>query len=330
MTEMGSPGRRSIVGPVVLIGLGVLFLMATLLPDFNVWPILGRYWPLILIFIGLGQIFDYLMNRDRTDGPRRGFSGTGIALVVLLILFVAAVWHGGRRQDGGWDWGWHGRHDWNTHTWGAGRHELHDTQAVELQGAKSVTANLEMGAGGLTLSGGSSKLLDADFRYDDSYDKPSVQYHVSGDRGMLDVTQQQEHATFGTRDNDWDLRFGGDAPIDLKLNMGAGQGDLRLNGLSVSSMEINMGAGELHLDFAGVHTTTLEADIQGGVGSATVRLPKDIGVRVNASGGLGSIDAHGLKRDGDDYVNDAYGKAATTINLRIQGGVGQIILIGEE
>jgi hypothetical protein len=330
MAETGSPRRGSIVGPVILIGLGVLFLMATLLPDFDLWPILARYWPLILIFVGLGQIFDYFMNRDRTDGARRGFSGTGIALLVLLILFVAAVLHGGPGRYRGWDWGWHGRHDWSGHGWGGGMHELHDTQAVELQGAKAVSANLEMGAGELTLSGGSSKLLEGDFRYDDSYDKPSVEYHVSGDRGALDVTQQQEHATFGTRDNDWDLRFGGNAPIDLKLNMGAGQGDLRLSGLNVSGVEINMGAGELHLDFTGVHTQMLDADIQGGVGSATVRLPKDIGVRVSASGGLGSINAHGLKRDGDDYVNDAYGKAASTINLRIQGGVGQITLLGEE
>jgi hypothetical protein len=330
MAETGSPRRGSIVGPVILIGLGVLFLMATLLPDFDLWPILARYWPLILIFIGLGQIFDYFINRDRADGARHGFSGTGIALLVLLILFVAAVWHGGPRRydDGGW--GWHGRYHWNDRGWGAGMRGLHDTQAVELQGAKSVNANLEMGAGGLTLSGGSSKLLDADFRYDESYGKPSVEYHVNGDRGTLDVTQQEEHPTFGSRDNDWDLRFGATAPIDLKLNMGAGQGDLRLNGLNVSGLEIHMGAGELHLDFNGVRTNTLEADIQGGVGSATIRLPKEIGARVSASGGLGSINAHGLKRDGDDYVNDAYGKAASTINLRVQGGVGQITLIGED
>src|SRR5271156_1249962 len=147
MTETGSPRRGSIVGPAILIGLGVLFLMATLLPDFDLWPILGRYWPLILIFIGLGQIFDYFMSRDRIDGARRGFSGTGIALLVLLILFVAAVLHGGPGRYRGSDWGWYGRHDWSGHGWSAGMPELHDPQAVELQGAKSVRANPEMGAG---------------------------------------------------------------------------------------------------------------------------------------------------------------------------------------
>jgi hypothetical protein len=44
----------------------------------------------------------------------------------------------------------------------------------------------------------------------------------------------------------------------------------------------------------------------------------------------GSINAHGRKRDGDDYFNDAYGNAASTINLRVQGGVGQITLLGED
>lgn len=329
MTDTGGRRRGSIVGPIVLIGLGVLFLMATLLPDFNLWPLLGRYWPLILIFIGLGQIADYFLNRDRGDGKGAGFSGTGFALLVLLVLFVIAVVHAGPgHYNRGWDGGWWGHHRGDD-GWTAGRAQR-DTQSVDLQGAKEVEANLEMGAGELNIARGSDKLVDATFRYDDSYGKPKVEYHVSGDRGVLDVTQDQEGATFGSHENDWDLRFGGNAPIDLKLNMGAGQGDLRLDGMNVRGMEVHMGAGELHLDFHGVQTKTLDADIEGGVGSATIRLPKDIGARVSASGGIGSINAHGLHRDGGDYVNDAYGKSASTINLRINGGVGQITLLGED
>jgi hypothetical protein len=73
----------------------------------------------------------------------------------------------------------------------------------------------------------------------------------------------------------------------------------------------------------------LTADIEGGVGEAQIRLPKNVGVIVEASGGIGSVDAHGLKRQGDRYVNDAYGKSAATIHLKVEGGVGHIGLTQE-
>jgi len=47
---------------------------------------------------------------------------------------------------------------------------------------------------------------------------------------------------------------------------------------------------------------------------------------VHASGGIGSIDTHGLKREGDEYVNDAYGKSPVSIKMNVEGGVGEITL----
>ncbi|MGH9496664.1 MAG: hypothetical protein ACRD3B_16815, partial [Candidatus Sulfotelmatobacter sp.] len=66
---------------------------------------------------------------------------------------------------------------------------------------------------------------------------------------------------------------------------------------------------------------------EGGVGSAWIRLPKDEGVRVIASGGIGSVRADGLKSSGDSYVNDAYGKTPQAIELTVHGGVGEIDLV---
>jgi hypothetical protein len=49
-------------------------------------------------------------------------------------------------------------------------------------------------------------------------------------------------------------------------------------------------------------------------------------VRVNAEGGLGQINAEGLQREGDAYVNDAYGDSDVTLDVDVRGGVGQINL----
>lgn len=317
--QMRYPRHRSFVGPILLIVLGVLFLLLNLYPGFDPWPVIWRYWPLVLIFVGLGKIWDSYYARDHATAP--WVSGTGIAWIILIAFFFLAFWHGGRRwHDQNWDSGpfWHERHM---------RNAEHDKQTIDLGGATSVTANLEMPAGQLDLRGGSTHLLEADFAYGGFEGKPDVNYQVSDGHGQLDVTQGDDHVHFGGNDGvDWNVRLGGNAPIDLRLNMGAGQNHVSLAGLNINHVQIHMGVGELHLDLTGMEKRGMQGDIEGGVGSATIRLPRDEGVRVVASGGIGSIHADGLKNNGDGYVNDAYGKTPQTIELTVHGGVGQINL----
>ena len=47
---------------------------------------------------------------------------------------------------------------------------------------------------------------------------------------------------------------------------------------------------------------------------------------MNAQDGLGKISADGLRREGQAYVNDAYGASEATLNIDIRSGVGQINL----
>ena len=323
------PRHRSFVGPVILITLGVLFLLFNVYPDFNPWPVLWRYWPIILILIGLGKIWDSYYWRSHEGHGAPWVTGTGIAWILLLVFFFFAFWHHGgwhRYDDGrwGWDrpWGWHER---------AFAGEAHDTQGVELQGAKSVDVDLNLPAGQLTLGGGSSRLLDADFQYDKRDDKPRVSYSVSGDHGQLRVDQNGDnwHHHWNSGDNDWDLKVANNVPLSLHLEMGAGQSNLRLNGVNVKDLDVHMGAGQLDMDLTGPRTQSVEATIEGGVGQATIRLPRDVGVHVDATGGIGSVDTSGLHKEGGAYVNDSYGKTPTSIDLTVHGGVGEIRLFAE-
>jgi hypothetical protein len=46
---------------------------------------------------------------------------------------------------------------------------------------------------------------------------------------------------------------------------------------------------------------------------------------------LGSIKAGSLQKQGDAYVNDVYGKSPVTLQIEVEGGVGEINLeLGEE
>jgi hypothetical protein len=184
-----------------------------------------------------------------------------------------------------------------------------------------------MAAGELKVAGGASKLLEADFDYSEAEGKPNVAYNVTGNQGQLSITQSGEGVHFGRTHNNWNLRFANDVPMELKIEMGAGQGNLRLGGLLLTKLNLEMGAGQVTVDLTGDWKRDIDADIQGGVGAATIRLPNNVGVRVHAAGGIGSINAHGLEREGDAYVNDAYGKSAVTLRLNIEGGIGTINLV---
>lgn len=308
MPQDDRPRSVSLVFPILLILIGGLFLYASWKPAFQPWPIIRTYWPLILIFVGLGKMFDAVRQKTSPDAPRFPVGST-IGIVVFALVLFALIHHGRYFSE---------------HI--ANRGTSHSSETVDLQDAKTVRASIDMDAGELNISGGASHFLESDFTFTGTWEQPRVEYHVTNGEGELRINQQGRGPHIGHSDNTWRLNFSDAAPIDLTINMGAGQGNLRLRGVDVTHLELHLGAGEVNLDLTGPRKEDLTADIQGGVGHAKVRLPKDIGVVATASGGIGSIDVRGLQKSGGEYTNAAYGKSPHTIRLNIQGGIGEIEL----
>lgn len=260
-------------------------------------------------------MWDATRQRQNPNAPRANFSmGSTVGILAFVLVLVALFWHGrafsrDRRSFSG--------------------RIQHESRTVDRQNAKTVRASLEAGAGEFTITGGSSHLLEANFDFSDSYETPHLDYNVSNGTGQLNITQDSQGTHFGRSHNKWDLRFSNDVPLELKVEMGAGQGRLNLRDVEITRLDMSMGAGQVDVDLTGDRKADLVADLEGGVGQATIRLPKKVGVVVQASGGIGSINAHGLRHDNDEYTNEAYGKTPATIHLRVQGGVGEISLIEE-
>jgi hypothetical protein len=315
--EPASPPRRtSLFFPILLIALGLIFLYAEWHPAFDPWPILAKYWPLILIFLGLGKIWDNMRLRQNPSAPTYGPS-VGSVIAALALVFVLAALMSRGRHFGRW-------------RGGTVYAMQHVERTVDRGLAKSVNATIQMNAGDLNLSGGSTHLLEGDFDYRSSSGTPKVEYSVSGTTGNLDISQEPSDTHFNTTsDNHWTLHLANDIPIELKIEMGAGRGNLRLRDIDVKRLGLDMGAGQVDVDLTGDRKSDLTANLEGGVGEANIRLPRNVGVIVNASGGLGTIETHGLKHQDDEYVNEAYGKSPVTIHLRVEGGIGRIVLTEE-
>jgi len=184
-----------------------------------------------------------------------------------------------------------------------------------------------MGAGELSVRGGSSKLMDGEFTYNRPSLKPDVHYDASGFRGHL-LVEEPSHTHSTNSKYRWDLRFNDEKPVDMEVHFGAGEGRLDLGSLSLRSLEVHMGVGELRVDLRGTPKDSYDVSIHGGVGEATIYLPEGVGVVAEATGGIGGINARGLQKREGRYVNDAYGRAKTTVRLDIHGGIGTINLVG--
>lgn len=220
----------------------------------------------------------------------------------------------------------------------AGAVKSEEERAVSLDGAKTGEVVLMMGAGDLNVAGGagSGNLIDADFSYRPSSLAPVIEPASLGSSHRQVIVRNQRRDGIGDFGpfssarfrNVWDIRVTEEVPItQFSISMGAGDGDVDLRDVDVEKLTLNMGAGDATVDLSGDRTLDMEGRIQAGAGEITVRLPKDVGVRVRgALDGLGEWSAPGFERDGDDLVNDAYETADVKIELTVQRGVGETTL----
>ena len=49
---------------LILIAIGVIFFCENLYGNFSAWQVIARYWPLILIFIGIKKLYGYFIWQE--------------------------------------------------------------------------------------------------------------------------------------------------------------------------------------------------------------------------------------------------------------------------
>jgi hypothetical protein len=206
-----------------------------------------------------------------------------------------------------------------------------ESQSVELGDAESVRIEIDFGAGELMVTGGAEKLLEADFTYNVDELQPQVEYKD----GILVLRQPEVRGLpalqglTGFR-NEWTLHLNEGIPTDLSVNMGAGSSDLQLAELSLTGLDIDVGAGENTIDLSGDWARDLDVTIKAGAGDISLTLPKNVGARVEVDAGVGTVEAPGLRKDGNVYTNTDYGVSDVTLYIDLEAGIGRINLEVEE
>ncbi|MEO6815226.1 MAG: DUF4097 family beta strand repeat-containing protein [Edaphobacter sp.] len=133
----------SIVGPFILIAIGVAFLLVQMgrLDAHQVWDWYGHWWPVVLIGAGVVMFLEWIFDRYISADPsrpvyRRGMGGGVFSL--LLLLVVAGVIFSGFR---------HGEGSFFNHSFGINQNDLDQFLGDKHESDQSMTQTLPAGNG---------------------------------------------------------------------------------------------------------------------------------------------------------------------------------------
>lgn len=125
-----------------------------------------------------------------------------------------------------------------------------------------------------------------------------------------------------------DLRFSTPNPLEceqLEVSMGAAA--LSLEGLANANcgvIRMDGGVGDMTLDFTGEWRRSLEAEVNMALGSLTLVVPADVGVRVDKETFLTGFDGSGFdKRDGVLYSTN-WETARHRLTVELSGAFGSV------
>jgi len=286
----------SLVIPILLIVLGVLFLLDNLnITDGIDWGTIWKLWPVLFIALGLEIIL----------GRRVSFGA--ILMIVILVLIAGAVaW---------WSVVGTGERTTKSFTW-------------ELEGVERAELELDAGIADLNLRGAGDMgdLLAADMdlahgarvREDVSTDDDVARGHISTEGQFWGIP-----GLFGGRASQWNLQLNERVRWELDVNAGVGEIDLDLSELLVSELKLDAGVGEVRVTMP--RRGGVEASVKGGVGDIRITIPEGVQARFQVDRGIGDLTVGGrFTRRGDYYETEGLSGAESFIDLDIDIGVGSV------
>ncbi len=204
---------------------------------------------------------------------------------------------------------------------------IKDVAVIKSQGAKKVDVTLEIGAGKLILSGGSSELLTGGFIYSNAKWKPEIKYKVKNKNGFLYI-EQPESKDFHINDDDryiWNLKFNNKIPLHFDIELGAGVSEIALSDLNLKHFHMVTGVGKTEVDLRGKWKQSTDIYLDGGIGLTQVYLPDNVGVKLEVTKGIGSAEIKNLKKKKSSvYVNEAYETSDIIVKIYLKTGIGKI------
>ncbi|MFB5083936.1 LiaI-LiaF-like domain-containing protein [Symbiobacterium thermophilum] len=322
--------RQSIVGPLVLIFLGLFFLGQSLgLIEWSLWEVVWRLWPVWLIVAGLDMLF----------GQRGGWVRALLVLIAVAIVLGIVL---GIQPQRAIDRPTGAVPSSPSRTFlmepservpaapslpVTGQQPEPVTIAQPLEGISAAEVRIESAVSVLELRGGDLPDLLIEGTV-----VPLIGEQVQWDYDAVDGTgvfrlysDKPTRISSGPRQGEWDLVLTDRIPISLHLSTGVADSDIDLTRLHVPELNVEASVGEVSIKLP--ETGAVKGTINAGIGEVILWIPEGRPARIRVETGIGSTSvAPGfLYRDGY-YVTPQYADQEDAVDLVVTGGVGTVDL----
>jgi len=296
-TRQNSSNNFAPVWGIVLLFIGIVFLLQTLnvLP-WNLWETLWRFWPAIIIIIGIC----ILMRR------------TNIWLISLLTVIIlggclgiAIYQHGTGETTSG---------------------KTTATYTQPLDNIQQADINIDFAAGSMdiaNLPADSTALIKAETETKDDTSSMNAEFSKQQTGAQLDLSTINQQFWPG-KGITWDLKFSPGVPLTFNINASASTVNLDLKDLEIAGIDIEVNAGNVDLslpDPGGTIPVTVKAN----AAHVVIDLPDGAAARIQGSANVGSLDIDSrFTKEGNDYFTQNYDRSTNRFELEVESNVGSI------
>ncbi len=290
-----TPNRRRGVptGAIILIALGILLLLQTTeVVSWDVWFDLWRFWPVIIVAIGINILL----------GPRMPWLA---ATVVLLLVggSIAAAVAIAETADG----------------------EVSLTSMFEPLGdLDSAEVEIDFGAGKLTVNAlpeGSVNIVEAMFQGREA----EATFERRGNAADVRISAEARGFLRRWRDVEWVVSLSRGVELSLDVDGGAADITLDLRDLRVADLDVNAGAAGVEITMP-ANAGHVNAVIEAGAASIDIIIPVGVAARISSTSGLSSVDIDASRFPKSDGVHESpdYGTNENRVDIDLRVGVSSV------
>ncbi len=278
---------------ILLLFLGIVFLLQTLdvLP-WGLWGSLWRFWPVLIIIIGLGILL-------------RRYNVWLVSLLILAILCAClgiAVWQYGPSPPAGM---------------------VTRSYSEPLDNIERAQIEVDFTAGSITLTNlppGSPNLVEVDSEVRNRDGNIKVDFLRQDGEGKLYLSTEQGEG--GIR---WQVRLTGSIPLAIDIKSAASNMKLDLSELKVTELLLDVDAGNYRVTMPSSAGTT-DIEIKADVANIEVNIPDGVAAKIRADTDLSAFDVDETRfpKQGDYYISDNFDTAQNRLYLEIDCDVGRV------
>ena len=318
MGSVASAGNRrgSILFGLLLIALGALLLLTTIdVVGFGLWLELVKYWPVLLVLIGVEIIL------------ARRFPLLRVAIIATtLVAVVAAAYYSMPEYDP--------------------TEPLHASYVEPRGDVETLQLNAEFMGGILRLSSHTTVaqpangLLTADFKNrparvvrELSDEKLTVRLSSSGpdlsytsevthsykEGKTIRSSRSESRTNFPVGLADWRITVSPDVEIEINISSGASDLDLDLRNLNVKKLSIEAGASDIRV-LLPTNAGETHVDIDAGAANIDLTIPPNVAARIKTDVPIRStsFDPNRFTETNNRYESPNYHNTENRINITIE------------